>query len=82
VPTAPKEPICLAHLGAGDTLMVVELSGLGRGTGDLGSAARSPHEQSLGLRIVSLGIDMEEPAGRFNIRGRCRDRRMERELLV
>ena len=78
----PEWDGCLAHLRAGDTLVVVELSRLGRNTGDLGRLLDHLDEHGIGLRILNLGIDTTTPAGRliFAITGAVAA--MERELLV
>ncbi|WP_375504448.1 recombinase family protein [uncultured Jatrophihabitans sp.] len=78
----PQWHACLAHLRAGDTLVVVELSRLGRNTGDLGRLLDHLDEQRVGLRILNLGVDTATPAGRlvFTIVGAVAA--MERELLV
>jgi DNA invertase Pin-like site-specific DNA recombinase len=78
----PQWDACLRHLRTGDTLVVVELSRLGRNTGDLGRLLDHLEANVIGLRIINLGIDTTTPAGRliFTIVGAVAA--MERELLV
>jgi DNA invertase Pin-like site-specific DNA recombinase len=78
----PEWQACLAHLCAGETLAVVELSRLGRNTGDLGRLLDDLDERGIGLQILNLGIDTTNPAGRliFTIVGAVAA--MERDLLI
>jgi len=78
----PEWDACLAHVRTGDTLVVVELSRLGRNVGDLGQLLDHLDARKIGLRILNLGIDTTTPAGKliFTIVGAVAA--MERELLV
>jgi DNA invertase Pin-like site-specific DNA recombinase len=78
----PEWDACLGHLRRGDALVVVELSRLGRNTGDLGRLLDHLDEHGIGLRILNLGIDTTTAAGRlvFTIIGAVAA--MERELLI
>lgn len=78
----PQWDACLAHLRSGDRLVVVELSRLGRNTGDLGRLLDLLGQRGAGLTILNLGVDTTTPAGRliFTIVGAVAA--MERELLI
>lgn len=72
----------LRHLRRGDTLVVTELSRLGRSSADLAVLADRLDTDGVGLRILNLGADTGTPAGRliFTIIGAVAQ--MERELLI
>ena len=81
----PQWDACLGHLRTGDTLVVTELSRLGRNTGDLGrllDELDELDERGVGLKILNLGIDTTTTAGRliFTIVGAVAA--MERDLLI
>ena len=70
------------HLRKGDTLVVTELSRLGRSTAELAALADELQERGVALRILNLGVDTNTVAGRlvFTIIGAVAE--MERALLV
>lgn len=78
----PQWDACLAHVRHGDTLMVSELSRLGRNTGDLGRLLDDLEQRGVSLKILNLGIDTTTATGRliFSVVGSVAE--MERELLV
>jgi DNA invertase Pin-like site-specific DNA recombinase len=78
----PQWDACLGHLRGGDTLVVTELSRLGRNTGDLGRLLDELDERHIALRILNLGIDTHTSGGRliFSVVGAVAA--MERHLLI
>lgn len=78
----PQWQACRDQLRAGDTLVVVELSRLGRHTGELSRLLDDLDERGVSLRILTLGVDSGTPAGRliFTVVGAVAE--MERALLV
>ncbi|MGN6607788.1 MAG: recombinase family protein [Jatrophihabitans sp.] len=78
----PEWEACLGHLRAGDSLVVTELSRLGRNTGDLGRLLDDLDDRQVGLKILNLGVDTRTAAGRliFTIVGAVAA--MERDLLI
>ena len=60
----PQWEELLRSLRKGDTLMVTELSRLGRSTSQLSALADDLSERKVSLKILNLGIDTGTPAGR------------------
>ena len=80
--TRPEWDACHRHLRIGDTSVAVELSRLGRNSGDLGALAEDLETRGVALCILNLGIDTGTPAGRliYTISGAVAA--MERDPLI
>lgn len=78
----PEWDRCVDSLRQDDTLVVVELSRLGRNTGALGRLLDDLDGRGVSLQILNLGIDTRTPAGRlvYSIVGAVAA--MERDLMI
>ena len=72
----------LRSLRSGDTLMVTELSRLGRSTSQLSALADDLLDRGISLRILNLGIDTGTPSGKLVYSIIAAVAEMERDLLI
>ncbi len=78
----PKWEELLRSLRAEDTLMVTELSRLGRSTSQLSALADELGKEKVALRILNLGIDTGTAQGRLVYSIIAAVAEMERDLLI
>jgi DNA invertase Pin-like site-specific DNA recombinase len=78
----PQWDELLRSLRKGDTLMVTELSRLGRSTSQLSALADGLRERGVAIHILNLGIDTGTPSGKLVYSIVSAVAEMERDLLI
>jgi DNA invertase Pin-like site-specific DNA recombinase len=78
----PQWEELLRSLRSGDTLVVTELSRLGRSTSQLSALADDLSDRGISLRILNLGIDTGTPSGKLVCSIIAAVAEMERDLLI
>ena len=78
----PQWDELLRSLRRGDTLVVTELSRLGRSTSQLSQLADDLSDRGISLRILNLGIDTGTPSGKLVYSIIAAVAEMERDLLI
>jgi len=77
----PEFDECMKYLRAGDTLVVTELSRLGRSTKNLLTLAEELRERQVNLSILNLGLDTSTVSGKLVFTILAAVSEMEVELL-
>jgi DNA invertase Pin-like site-specific DNA recombinase len=78
----PQWDELLRSLRKGDTLVVTELSRLGRSTSQLSQLADDLSDRGISLKILNLGIDTGTPSGKLVYSIIAAVAEMERDLLI
>lgn len=78
----PEFDKCLAYLRAGDSLVVTELSRLGRSTKHLLTLAEELKERGIELVILNLGLDTSTPSGQMVFTVLCAVAQMEADITL
>lgn len=78
----PGLDAALAYVRAGDTLVVEELSRLGRTTLGVLDLARELEARGVSLRVLGLGVDTGTPTGKLTLTILAAVAEMERALLI
>jgi len=78
----PEFDRCLAYLRTGDSLVVTELSRLGRSTKHLLTLAEELKERGIELVILNLGLDTSTPSGQMVFTVLCAVAQMEADITL